>query len=1314
MKAFLLSLTTFICAVGMAQTVTVTNTNDAGAGSLRQAIADANSTAGTTQIAFAIPTTDAGYNATTKVFTINISSAALPEITRAGLTINGRTQESTIGNNNVASLGTGGTVGIDGLTLDKVEGPEIQIQDGGGFNYGLKVKASNVTIKGLAVLGFGNAWNVQNANILYDKNANNGVCTDNIIGGAAHDLSAPVADANNGNNFLATGNTGGTLNHNIVINGNAMGGYMNASASGWSVYNNEFRKNGQAKNYTDGLDIAYLTTNCTVYGNLFAANGGNGFDTYTATGGHLIENNTITGNGTKENETAGIRCYGNNNTYRKNIIHSNFGAGIMVSSTSTNLVISKNSIYNNGNVLPVSTWGSKSNEIGIDLLASGDAHNKGTKPYITKNDNGDADNGANKLINFPVLTTVTIGGGNLTVKGYAPAGATIEFFKGDMFTGAVMPQGKTFLFDKVEGSADDADAGTGSYTGMVNGVDQGTETNANKFSFTVPAPSGFAAGDILTATATVTNVGTSEFGAGATAVSAATDVIPQLTCVYINASGDIVARFGYNNTTGSTVTEAVGSNNEITPGAQNQGQPTSFSSGVQSNVFNVTFPSSASRTWNLRGSSVTANSSSTMCPVDLEVTTSANNNTPATGDPVQITVTVKNLTAGIPATAVEILNTLGVDLQYVSYTASAGTFDSNTGVWSLPEVVNGAPQTLVITVVANGSGTLDAGVQSQNSPDPVTSNNSASESIAPSGSSGGGSGGVESDGSMADLMAKRMYNRIKSGEYFTLEQVDKLTTAADFKKENLSKTASLQNYVPTSGPQNTTGYVTSPTDLIGVTNALQVYAADYYKPSDVRLGAVLALETSGEVYSHTKVICDRLNGATLSDISTVTVKGKPFVMVKLVQADGTVDYAITFVAEEKSTGGFDINNKWQNDEYNFTANQKVFNFQVWSVSESTTKALVEDILDLLAADGALTYKNNIAAVEPAVYVESGFYQNGKLILNVSNKGGAFEMTLELDQSAQELSTARTLKTISVALDPSKTQEQVEVNTGYIFDTDFSITNPVSGIKDQLYFADGPWGIDYVPGNGGAKNVNFSVNAETGYTPQSNVFYQEREAVFAGDIKSYVTVYKALMPGGMAANLNPYTQLKFDASLTGFTQIQVTLVSREIEKWGDQFRKTISVSNGANGTYTVDFKDFTSAKGGVIDLDEITSVNFSLQNNSNTFINTAFTVGNVEFNQNGAAVGVEEFSTSREATFSLYPNPFASTTELRMELANRAEVIVELYNAAGQIVDRHDYGSQAAGSTTLTYERPNNLNTGVYLLKVITDGRSDVQQVLITK
>ena len=68
----------------------MTNTNDSGPGSLRQAILDANAATGPQTITFDIPNTDPGFNAATGTWTI-IPASALPQITNA-VTIDGYSQ----------------------------------------------------------------------------------------------------------------------------------------------------------------------------------------------------------------------------------------------------------------------------------------------------------------------------------------------------------------------------------------------------------------------------------------------------------------------------------------------------------------------------------------------------------------------------------------------------------------------------------------------------------------------------------------------------------------------------------------------------------------------------------------------------------------------------------------------------------------------------------------------------------------------------------------------------------------------------------------------------------------------------------------------------------------------------------------------------------------------------------------------------------------------------------------------------------------------------------------------------------------------
>ena len=127
----------------MAATVfTVTNTNDSGAGSLRQAIQDVNTAPGGPRIIrFAIPTSDANYNAAQHTWTINVLGGPQHELAaiRRSVTIDGTTQGT-----NAAG------------------GPAILLRDPTGtdqewglqFNMGGGLDPSGSVVRGLTISGF--------------------------------------------------------------------------------------------------------------------------------------------------------------------------------------------------------------------------------------------------------------------------------------------------------------------------------------------------------------------------------------------------------------------------------------------------------------------------------------------------------------------------------------------------------------------------------------------------------------------------------------------------------------------------------------------------------------------------------------------------------------------------------------------------------------------------------------------------------------------------------------------------------------------------------------------------------------------------------------------------------------------------------------------------------------------------------------------------------------------------------------------------------------------------------------------------------
>jgi hypothetical protein len=130
---FLYPIVILLFAVGSSSAVifTVANTNDSGAGSLRQAITDANNTAGADTIMFNI--------SGASVHTITPLSV-LPDITEA-VTIDGYSQP----NSSMNTLANGDNA----VMLIQLNGATVEASQ--GLLSGLTIAASNCVVRGLAI-----------------------------------------------------------------------------------------------------------------------------------------------------------------------------------------------------------------------------------------------------------------------------------------------------------------------------------------------------------------------------------------------------------------------------------------------------------------------------------------------------------------------------------------------------------------------------------------------------------------------------------------------------------------------------------------------------------------------------------------------------------------------------------------------------------------------------------------------------------------------------------------------------------------------------------------------------------------------------------------------------------------------------------------------------------------------------------------------------------------------------------------------------------------------------------------------------------
>ncbi|MFN4298873.1 MAG: T9SS type A sorting domain-containing protein [Thermaurantimonas sp.] len=1312
----LLSLLVLCISISLGHTqpiALVTNTNDAGPGSLRQAIIEANSNPSYTAIHFNIPTTDPNFNPVLGVYTITVSST-LPQITRNNLLIDGTTQPQA--NNEL--IGSNQQTGI--CTPAKfspvIKRPDISIVGNNTITTGFDVAASGVKFKGLHITGFGSLFDNAHHCIYYRWGSNNGEVSHCLIGAdissSGTNIVPPPAPirTNGGGIFVIAGNNH-YIHHNIVAHCGGMGVYFGYNSQNGLVEYNEFYANGRIHVVTDGFDVAFNTKNFTVRYNLSHYNGGNGFDTHQAEGNHLFECNTSHHNGQLKVETSGFRVWGGNSIFRYNNVYENYGNGFHIAAFSTPVptkgnIISRNRIRDNGNYLMGPN--PKTGAIGIDLVPTGGDNLKGIPPYVTLNsDIPPGNNGGNNLNNFPVVESAEFDGTNLHLKGFVRAGQTVEIFKAHNYPGGFNAQGEIYVTSFVEGSLADLDNTTGSYSGIVNGKNVGTGTNVNRFYVILPTTA-FSVGDSLTTTATGAD-GTSEFSPAVVVVpfTPTATINPICHCKWNNTPATLTGNFGYSSTGSSPVTIPVGPTNTYIGTALNT-QPTVFNPGTNNHVFDIQFIG-GSASWTVQSNAAVANSSTSYCPQDLDVQITASNINPNLGDNVTITITITNNTSAPWVftngyiTNIDLCVTTPGGFVFVSSTPSAGSYSGSN--WTIPALAPGASATLSLIFTVNASGAITASGTIFDQLDNDLTNNTASLNITTMPSSSGGGGGIESKGGLSQLLSQRNMQRLRDGRYLYYEQMESLPDAGTVGSVMAARgNIMLTDVTPISGPDNSTGKVVTPGDLIGITNAEDVYSVDYFKGS-LRLGSILALESPvGKVYDHTKVVCDRLTGARMPEIRVVSAAGHPFLMALLEQENGEIDYNITFVMYIDDNGNFTVDNKWNLAEYEPIAGQRVFNMQVWSVSPHYTIKMVESIVALARGIGSVQFLNKRPAAVPTVFVESGFYKNGKLHLKVRNTSNATRVTFRGHAAATE-----TDQHLPVFDDLPLPVDQQIVDfvfpIGFTFDAGFSIANNATSGIDQIYVADGAWGVDYEITS--AEQIKFVALPQTTELAKDGLAL-ERSAVASARVKEYFSVYRVLLPGAYRPmNVSEYSGFSFRAQVKQPTKVQVVVVKRGISKWVDQFRTFITLQPNVSDYY-VSFEDLKSEKGGIFSADDVLSVVWVTTLGSTSDNQVELKISDLVFKKTSGSVA--QVNPGKKEVL-VFPNPAVNQFNYAFILEAETNVRIELINSLGQVVEMVKHEKMPAGVHQLTYS--NVLRPGIYYIRVITGRTVRTGSVVIT-
>ncbi len=409
-------------------------------GSLRQFITNANEISGANSMRFvpSVATNASGSGGNWWQITLG---SELPALTDALTTVDGRAYNlnapTTLLDTNAGTVGTGGSVGTDNISLNTFTRKELEINLNDAGNNAFRINSSGaVVVRHLAMYNNNRAIQI--------NNVTGGTIENNLLGSRADGTDPAGALQLNFGVFAAGSSSISPLvQRNYIAFTQNSGIRSNNANANIQFFQNEVYRTGRNTNNADGLEGIGTWT---ITQNLFHENGKpSGSDIY---GGSGIEIGNITG------------TLSSNNTIRNNTIRDHITTGILVLNQVSSTLIEKNKITGNGTDYGSSPYKgagvrlafpdaqpqqgvfitknsfSNNNGLAIDIVTSGNGEADGVSPNDGVIESSSTE--PNRGLDYPVFTLATIDGNQLTVEGYIgknlnriSGNYTIEIYKAD-------------------------------------------------------------------------------------------------------------------------------------------------------------------------------------------------------------------------------------------------------------------------------------------------------------------------------------------------------------------------------------------------------------------------------------------------------------------------------------------------------------------------------------------------------------------------------------------------------------------------------------------------------------------------------------------------------------------------------------------------------------------------------------------------------------------------------------------------------------------------------------------------------------------
>jgi len=448
------------------------------------------------------------------------------------------------------------------------------------------------------------------------------------------------------------------------------------------------------------------------------------------------------------------------------------------------------------------------------------------------------------------------------------------------------------------------------------------------------------------------------------------------------------------------------------------------------------------------------------------------------------------------------------------------------------------------------------------------------------------------------------------------------------------------------------------------------------------VASVLALRTESGVYEHTKYICDRLLGAELISVSTITINEHDFIKSIIRNDHGGIEFVLSFSARLTNEGSnFVVDSHWNLDKYQEKA--AYYNFQIWSNEIDDLYRLGNAVLDLLEVQRPII--DYATSTPPPVFVRKGSYLNGKLALQIVNSNGA--KNLIFDAGYRETETGEFITISDTFFLNGDYITNLNIDTDQIFDIGFRIGDGLH-TPDDIFMSDGSWGVD---GENVASTVTHFDVTQNDFDFLDTEYPIERNIDLVANTDSYVAAYRSLTPRYMPVDLTAYNALNFDAYGTGL--LEVTIMKQSIVGWEDQYKAYVDLSDSQE-EYIISLENFESPLGGMLTIEDAVTLVFTMVSEDGEMKTKSLSLNNLRFSQEQ----LSNFSPIRELQAAVaYPNPMSDMTTIQFTTEQSEKVQIALYDQLGKVVFYQSYEVEE-GFNEIDINL-SNLLTGIYISNI---------------